>query len=311
MKKIFASIFLAGVVPALACADVAAAGQLRADEASPDSAVVYSPSGEKTAKHVYLPGNDCGKYAWENGAWKFSDSEPDTLLFSRAKYDRDVFNALPSKVRYEKVDGWLWFYYPGLALADGGRGFDEELEFKPGYDANGNLTSFEVRFDDSWLKYTVAYNAANNPVSIEMRDPDGDFIFKARYEYNRLGHPTRYESYDWDYDTEAWADNTKETAEYDAQGKWIKYFSSGHGVEYSRSYEYYDGTHFSAISNAYFYSENDGVTHKRREEWKYGADGKPEAYYYYYNGELQEYAVFYPNSLSSSGGGVTEPESIR
>ncbi|MDR2138407.1 MAG: hypothetical protein LBP50_02500 [Tannerella sp.] len=319
MKRIFTAVFLAGAVLSLACISVPAAGQekvvmkaagvenipvrrveIRADEASPDSAIVYSPTGEKTAKHVYLPGKSYGKYTWENKAWKFSDTIPNTGYFSGARYDRDEFNALQSKVRYEATDGEVWFRYPKVMLGDGGYSFGGDLDFESEYDANRNLTSFRFLFDNSWFEFTVAYNAGNNPVSIEGRDSYGVFTFKAQYEYNNYGHPTLFESYKWDYEKETWVSDSKETAGYDAQGKLLECLYVDDGMEYRMSYEYYDETHFSSKSRTYFFKneENDGFSH-RAEEWKYGADGKLEAYYRYDNDELQYHVIFYYGNSSS------------
>jgi hypothetical protein len=271
--------------------------QLRADAAVwlPDSAIVYTPTGERKAKHVYLSGTSYGEYAWENGSWIVSSEYPNTEYLGQ--YDREVFNALSIKVSYQMLDGWLLFYYPAILHGYGYISYySSEVDFKSEHDVNGNLTSFRFIFKDgNWEEFTITYNAENNPVSIEGYTSYGKYTVKILYEYNNYGYATLFDYYDN-------LGNWKETAEYDAQGKILfKYGYENGEMSNKYSYEYYDESHISSIT----YQNYQNQTGTKRE-WKYGTGGKPEAYYYYENDELSEYVIFYPNSLS---GASVEPVS--
>jgi hypothetical protein len=123
-------------------------------------------------------------------------------------------------------------------------------------------------------------------------------FFKAYCEYNDDGYITLYDSHKWNYEKKTWTDWIKETVEYDAQGKVL--FRAGYSygeIGNKYSYEYYDENHFSLISYA-----SDDQNYNFKEEWKYGTDGNPGAYYRYSGSELalEYYAIFYPNTLTPS-----------
>ncbi|MDR2119428.1 MAG: hypothetical protein LBP64_00955 [Tannerella sp.] len=146
---------------------------------------MYSQTGEKTEKHVYLPGDNYGKYEWANGAWILSDTIPNTWYFSGARYDKEVFNVSPTKVSYE-IDDWRAVRYPTIngALVDI---YTVNETFEPNYDANGNLKSLKViytAYPGYWEEYIVTYNAENKPVTIEKRDLYGKLLYEVNYEYN-------------------------------------------------------------------------------------------------------------------------------
>ncbi|MDR2121474.1 MAG: hypothetical protein LBP64_11490 [Tannerella sp.] len=312
MKKIFTSVILAGAMLSLACAVVPASGQekavmmtdkvenlpalqLRADEALPDSAVVYSSTGEKLFKHVYLPDDPYyGLYEWKNGTWDFLDSIPSTGYFS--EYDREIYNVQAKKVSYEAVGENMRFYCPWISTSYSYaiHPISNIKDIKTGYDANGNLTSLRYILNGGgWIEFTVTYNAGNNPVSIEEHDSDGIFCAKVYYEYNNYGYATLFDEYNWDYEKNAFVSGYKEIAEYDAQGKilFTEAYRNGE-IASRRSYEYYDETHFSSISYAY-------GSYSSMDEYKYDADGRLEAMNYYRYGELQEYVIFYYGNSSS------------
>jgi hypothetical protein len=315
MKRKLTALGWAGAMLAFALVSVPAAGQekpvmktgvaenvsaqdvqLQADgEWMPDSAVVYSPGGEKQTKHVYLPGESHGQYTWENGAWKFSSSNPATGYVRSTIYDREKVN-VQYKVSYKIEDGWLYFCYPfGIKNRYGGYGpRADQVDFTPEFDTNGNLTSFRIIFGaNSWQEFTVTYNAKNKPLSIEGRNEDNTSFFKAYYAYNDYEYVTLSDIYVWYQIDDTWK-NDKETVEYDTQGKPLSQILYNNGEITDRySYEYYDGNHYSSKTTT------DG-NNTGREEWKYGTDGKPGAYYWYIDGELQEYVIFYPNTLSPS-----------
>jgi hypothetical protein len=268
--------------------------QLRADEEEelPDSIIVYSPTDEKMEKHIYLPGESRGQYTWENGAWKFASENPNTFYWGR--YDRESYNKLAFKVQYVVNDGRLDFAVPGIKGSVSYL-YSSYSDIKAEYDTNGNLTSLRIIYsDDYWHEYTVSYNAGNNPVSIEgWYFYDGNRpSLKALYKYNDYGYPTLTDSYRRDEEKETWISRHRETAEYDAQGKILfvkQYFDNN--IKSLFSYEYYDDIHFSSQVTTIY--NDDGSSKTFKEEWKYGADGKPEAYYYYENDELLYYAIFY------------------
>jgi hypothetical protein len=275
--------------------------QLRADEALPDSAVVYSPTGEKKEKHVHLPGESHGKYVWENGAWIFSDTIPNTGYFSGASYDREAFNEQWVKVGFRIITKDLSvFDLPMTHFGSWYISLAGVANYDAKYDAKGNLTSYRVIYaDDWWQEFTVTYNERNNPVYIEVRNADGKVVYKVNYEYNDYGYATLFDFYTWDFEKNAWISRGRETAEYDTQGKILFIATYENGEIISRdSYEYYDEIHFSSRSYiVYGNEERDGYSYRR--EWKYGTDGKPEAYYYYENDELSYYVIFYYGNSSS------------
>jgi hypothetical protein len=267
--------------------------QLRADEEEelPDSIIVYSPDGEKITKYVYLPDESYGQYTWENGAWKFSSASASTSYSGRYDWNSIVFG-------YE-IDGTMKVWYSttnGIhflcSIIRGGYlsyFYSEDADFSTNYDANGNLTSFRVILSDGyWHEFTVTYNARNNPVSVELRSV-GFLDFKANYEYNDYGYCTLFNSYEGDFE---W----KQTAEYDERGKILyhSYYNKNGETSGDVSYEYYDETHFS-LSLYTSYNNNNGSSIITKQEWKYGTDGQPEAYYCYENNELLYYAIpYYP-----------------
>jgi hypothetical protein len=309
MKRNLTSVILAGAMLSLACAVVPAAGQkkavmkavraenppalqLRAGEASPDSAIVYSPTGEKTEKHVYLPGESHGKYVWEIGTWNFLSNNPNTWYLGW--YDREIYNN-PRTVFYQNSDGKLVFFVPRLGnwLT---YSFPEYTDLSTNYDENGNLTFLRVLYDGGWAEFTVTYNTDHNPVSIEYRtqsEKDGHIW---NYEYNDYGYCTLIDSYYYWYGT--WFDWGRETSVYDAQGKLLYAdFYEYDKITYKYNYEYYDENHFSSITKMYYNSWSLSIP--TREEWKYGTDGKPETYYYYENDKLSYYVNFYYGNSSS------------
>jgi hypothetical protein len=314
MKRRFI-ILLAGAVFALAIANVpTAAGQetaviktgriervsvqeaqLRADEEEelPDSIIVYSPTGEKITKYVYLPGESYGRYTWENGAWKFVSAYASTSIYYLGRYDREYYNA-QTKVSYEIRDGRLYFYIPIGVPGYRSYAYPEpaDTDFSVNYDANGNLTSFRILYDGYWEEFTVTYNATNNPVSVERRDSYGNFFFKARYEYNDSGYCVLFDSYKWDYEREVWISDYKTISEYDAQDKplYREIYEDGK-MSYKVRFEYYDENYFSSIINTYY--DDEGSSSTNRYEWKYDTDGKTEACYHYENDEFSEYAILY------------------
>jgi hypothetical protein len=288
--------------------------QLRADdEWTPDSAIVYSPGGEKQTKYVYLPGESYGEYTWENGVWKFSEAAANTWLFSGSSSWKFYSEQLV-KISHRIYDDILQFFFPYTGPSHGYYSFPASTDFKPEFDTDGNLTSFKVGYDADagiWdIEFFATYNAKNNPVSIEGWDSFGDRrsrrqFFKAHYEYDDYGYASLFESYEWDWDgEETWTSDVKvkETAEYDALGKILsrEYYKKGAKRKSRESFEYYDENHFSSISYTDYENENNSY----RYEWKYGTDGNPGAYYDYSGSELQYYAIFYPNALSPS---VVEP----
>jgi hypothetical protein len=324
MKRKFTAVLWAGAMLTLACVNVpTVTGQEKAAVKTgaavanvpnrdvqlrtetvwlPESAIVYSPNGEKRTRHVYMPGENYGQYTWENGAWKPSDTEPEKWFFMDAIYDREAYSEQTGEVSYETSGGQLRLFFPAK-FSYFYHFTSSSTDFEPGYDANGNLTSFMIIYGaGEWEEFTVAYNTDNNPVSIEGRSSfEGrEFFLKAHYEYNDFGYVTLVETYDYIPDTETWAISLRETAEYDAQGKILV------GEQYSRgelscrsTYEYYDGYRFSSITWKYFGSYESSSFGR---EWKYGTDGNLGAAYYYSGSELalEYYVIFYPNTLPSA-----------
>ncbi|MDR1676413.1 MAG: hypothetical protein LBR86_08105 [Tannerella sp.] len=94
----------------------------------------------------------------------------------------------------------------------------------------------------------------------------------------------------------------RETVEYDAQGTpvYLDGYENGEMI-FSHSFEYYDENYFASITSY-------GREFKVRQEWKYGTDGKPKAYYHYENDEFIGYVSFYSNIFSDPGSSV-EPVS--
>jgi hypothetical protein len=273
--------------------------QLRAEEELPDSAIVYSPEGERKTKYVYPPNENSGTYAWENNAWKFTSSEVETWFMSRAEYDWEThFEYVhSSKVSYQIADAQLRFIIPWINIAYHYYYFPASTDFRTDYDANGNLTSFRVLDDDGsvWLEFAVSYNAGNRPVSIEGINPSANnSFFKAHYEYNEYGNATLFDSYSWNG---AWVSDYRETAEYDTQGKLLNREQySNNERTYRYSYKYYDGHHFSSTLYEAFENGNSS----EGTEYKYSENGKLGAGYDYLNGELSQYWILYPNSLTPS-----------
>jgi hypothetical protein len=141
-------------------------------------------------------------------------------------------------------------------------------------------------------EYIVTYNAENKPVTIEKRDLYGKLLYEVNYGYNDYGYTSLMNG-----KTETMT--LKYTAEYDAQGKilFIETYRNGE-IANRYSYEYYDETHFSSSSYT-FYGEANRYDYSCRDEYKYGADGKLEAYYRYNGDELQYYVNFYYGNSSS------------
>jgi hypothetical protein len=275
--------------------------QLRADEEEelPDSIIVYSPTDEKMMKQIYLPGESYGQSTWENGAWIFLSEYLSTSYLGI--YNRENLNKQLVTVSYKINEDILYYYYPFTGFNHAAYYFPASTDFKPEFDTNGNLISFKADYNtdvNAWIyEFIATYNAGNKPVSIEgWASYDGrnrQQFFKAHYAYNAYGYCTLLDSYEWDYAGDVWKSQYKETAGYDAQGKILYRNYDMYGkIKSKDSYEYYDETHFSLVSTYADYDE-DGIFTDSREEWKYGADGRPEAYYYYKNDELSQYAVFY------------------
>jgi hypothetical protein len=191
MKRRFTTVLWAGATLALAFANVpTAAGQekaviktgrierisdqkvqLRADKEVelPDSAIRYSPEGEKIAKHVYLPGESYGLYKWENGAWKFESAYP-IWYGGLAKYDRESFKERRT-VYTDVIDGALYIHFPLIENISSYFNYlaSADAEHESEYDANGNLIYFKVMIDYYWYDFSTAYNEKNRPISVEGR----------------------------------------------------------------------------------------------------------------------------------------------
>jgi hypothetical protein len=270
--------------------------QLRAEEELPDSAIVYSPEGERKTKYVYPPNENSGTYAWENNTWKFTSSEVETWYISNAGYDRERNNKQTIKVSYEIVGEQLRFCFPMINYMYSYFFYPARLDVRTDYDTNGNLTLFSMG-DDAWGEFRVSYNTGNRPVSIEGIYPsDNRSFFKAHYEYNDYGYATLFDSYNWEKET--WVSYVKEIAEYDTQGKLLykdQYINNKR--EHRLSYKYYNEHHHSSWSLEDFQNEDKCY----RWEFKYGTDGKLGAVYFYRPDELQDYWILYPNSLIPSG----------
>ncbi|MDR2121047.1 MAG: T9SS type A sorting domain-containing protein [Tannerella sp.] len=272
--------------------------QFQEDETLPDSIIVFSPDGQKRSKQVYLLGEEYGRYVWENNSWKLISQMPDVWIIPSPRYNREKFNAQSSKISYKISDGKVWFNIPCIGSGRFALPCPVGREFEPEYDKNRNLTSFKVIYgNNSWNKFVFAYNAANNPVSIEGQQHSGGedkLFFKAHYEYNSYGYVTLIDSYDRDEENATWTSRVKGTAEYDAQGKILSKALYEYGkTEYRELFKYYDENYFSSR----IYNDK---SHSYAHEWKYGTDGKPGACYTYYDSLLSEYIVLYPNKLPAS-----------
>jgi hypothetical protein len=277
--------------------------QLRAEAELelPDSAIVYSPEGERMEKYVYPPNENSGTYTWEDNAWKFTSAEAYTVWYTTyAEYNQKEYNKQSTKVSYEIAGEQLRFCFPMIFDYYFQYSFPAGIDFRTDYDANGYLTSFRVLHDDGSTAntFTVSYNAGNKPVSIEgINFSNNRSFLKAHYEYNDYGYATLFDSHLWDTEKETWVSYYKEIAEYDMQGKLLykEHYVYGEKV-HRNSYIYYDELHRSSWSYDDFLDENRSV----RFELKYGADRKLGAVYNYSAGELSEYCILYPNTLIPS-----------
>jgi hypothetical protein len=281
--------------------------QLRADDADalPDSAIRYAPDGQRQTKYVYA-GENLGTYTWENNAWKFDGkaiSNDVRFYIEGAKYDRETYNLQSRKVSYEIKGDNLYFYIPCTNVYYSIFAFPASMDYTVEYDTNGNLTSFKLTNEYGYMirEFTISFNSHNNPISVELQNPayNNAPLYKAHYEYNVYEYATLYESYTWEG---IWIPDIKEITEYDAQGKFLSMEQYENNVrEYKYSYEYYDEHHFSSHSSEN-YLNNSGD----RMEYKYGADGKLGAIYYY-QGDIREgkplkyYYILYPNTLDNPG----------
>jgi hypothetical protein len=272
--------------------------QLRAEEELPDSAIVYSPEGERKTKYVYPPNENSGTYARENNAWIFTSSGVETRFMSRAKYDRKIWNEQSKKVSYGIVGDQLRFYIPWTNVSYFYYYYPASLDFRTDYDANGNLTSFRGLNDDGnvTVEFTASYNMENNPVFIEgIYTMLNQSFYKAHYEYNEYGYATLYDGYEWDTGKKAWVSRYRQIVGYDAQGKVLYEEQYAYSeMEWRGSYKYYDEHHFSSILDESF---KDGYSNEETK-YKYSENGKLGAGYDYENGELREYWILYPNSLT-------------
>jgi hypothetical protein len=285
--------------------------QLRADdaEALPDSAIQYSPNGEKQFKFIYTDENK-GTYKWKNNTWEFESSVDSTYFIDASKDNHNVYHEFYRNVSYEIKGEYLYLYYPLYNYIY----YPATIDFETEYDVHGNLTAFKIPWDGGILEeITFSYNTENNPVSMERRQPMYDLpLSKWHYEYNDDGYHTRIDGYKWDRENEIWVHYYWEALEYDTQGRVLswEYYNSEYEWFIWR-YEYYDEHPLSSGSDKYKYplssfssvvlDEAGSVTASLRREFRYGATGKLEAIYHYSADELFTYYILYPNTLDNSG----------
>jgi hypothetical protein len=288
--------------------------QLRADdaEALPDSAIRYFPDGQRQAKYVYA-GENLGTYTRENNAWLFESTEVETGFITGAKYGNGFLLTL-REVSYEIHGEELHFYIPTVNMSYMYYTFPasmDRMDPKAEYDANGNLTSFQLMRDGNnvEVEFTVSYDTKNNPVDIEGQYPGYDIpLCKAHYEYNDAGYLTLFDHYKWDDRDDIWVNDSKETIEYDMQSKPLNVmYYEYNEITHMLSFKYYDGEHYSSYSFDDYRDESNSW----KFEYKYGADGKPGARYNYRGGELSTYYILYPNTLDNPGNANEPPADMR
>jgi hypothetical protein len=276
--------------------------QLRADDADalPDSAIRYAPDGQRQAKYVYA-GENRGTYTWENNAWLFESAEANTSIFRSSTYNQenDVNNRHAITFGYRIIEERLLLDIPMGIGTHLYYTFSPYTNFKPEYDVHGNLIFIQIVCNGVYFEYTANFNTENNPVSIEGGYHDDDrMFFKAHYEYNDFGYPTLSETYNWNSEKEIWESNSKQTVNYDMQGRMLNRINyDGDEINSILSCEYYDEHHYSSRS----YENSLDESNNWKWEYKYGADGKLGARYNYRGGELSEYYIFYPNTLDNPG----------
>jgi hypothetical protein len=198
--------------------------QLRAGAAQPDSAITYAATGEKSSKTLYT--YSAGKLVeeltldWVNGQWVNATKITYEYGYdARGDTKKEVYNWEAGKWVDETENGYYIIdppvsavsyressiRWPSPVAGYGGTvfGFTEDtwewLAYKavPGYE-NGNLTSVEFHVyeranpDNSSLayRYTIAYNAGGQPVSIAGYNGDnGDNLFlTVEYQYDLNGN---------------------------------------------------------------------------------------------------------------------------
>jgi hypothetical protein len=273
--------------------------QLRADgaEAWPDSAIQYSPNGEKRFKHVYT-GENKGRYAWINNAWVFYSLEPNNIFYL-SEYNQAENNRLQGEISCESTEGEWCFTRPGIFSSMVDMIYTNLSFFKTAYDANGKLTSFKYHWeggsDDNSYEIKVYYNAENNPLLIEYWNPNGKCYSKNHYEYNDYGYATRIYT-----ENEGGAISLNHIGGYDAQGKClVKAYYVQNEIARKWSYTYYDEHHFSSTLLEVFEGNSGGGG---RREFTYRTDGKLEAYYFYDGDDkLSTYYILYYNTLDNPG----------